>query len=208
MSLARLDAYKPSETGMSANSRDQICVCICTFHRNEMLERLLRKIAGQETSNLFDVSVVVVDNDVAGPARDLVLGLGHELGLDITYDVESVRAIAAVRNHTLRLATGNFIAMIDDDEFPPSNWLLTMYRAIHTFDVNGVFGPVRPFFDSDKPASCIHHTAEKYLILSSRCIALIEAYVMHKSHVPLHEDVSGVSLLPTQKRAGGKRRRT
>ena len=137
---------------MSANSRDQICVCICTFHRNEMLERLLRKIAGQETSNLFDVSVVVVDNDVAGPARDLVLGLGHELGLDITYDVESVRAIAAVRNHTLRLATGNFIAMIDDDEFPPSNWLLTMYRAIHTFDVNGVFGPVRPFFDRQPPS--------------------------------------------------------
>jgi len=136
---------------MSAQSNDHISVCICTFHRNAMLERLLRMLAVQETSNLFEVSVVVVDNDAAGPSRDLVLRLGEELGLNITYEVEALRAIAAVRNHAVRLAVGNFIAMIDDDEFPPPNWLITMYRAIQTFDVDGVLGPVRPFFDRQPP---------------------------------------------------------
>lgn len=117
-----------------------------------MLVRLLRMLAIQETANLFRVSVVVVDNDAAGPSRDLVLRLSNELGLDITYEVEPVRTIATARNHALRLAEGDFIAMIDDDEFPPPNWLLTMYRAMQTFEVDGVLGPVRPFFEQPPPA--------------------------------------------------------
>jgi succinoglycan biosynthesis protein ExoM len=137
---------------MVANINDHISVCICTFHRDAMLERLLRMLAVQETSNLFRVSAVVVDNDAAGPSRDLVLRLGKELGLQVTYEVEPVRTIATARNHALRLAQGNLIAMIDDDEFPPPNWLLTMYRAIQTFDVDGVLGPVRPFFEQQPPA--------------------------------------------------------
>jgi len=122
---------------MASANKDHISVCICTFRRNEMLERLLRRLAVQETGGLFEVSLVVVDNDVSGPARAAVTRLSQELNFVVRYEVEPVRAIAAVRNHAMRLAAGNFIAMIDDDEFPPSNWLLTMYRAIQTFDVDG-----------------------------------------------------------------------
>lgn len=117
-----------------------------------MLAHLLKMLSLQETGNYFEFSVVVVDNDPAGPSRDLVLKLGQELDLPIKYDVEAVRTIAAARNHALRLAGGNFIAFIDDDEFPPPNWLLTMYRAIQTFNVDGVLGPVRPFFAEQPPA--------------------------------------------------------
>jgi succinoglycan biosynthesis protein ExoM len=136
---------------MSASVKDHISVCICTFHRNATLERLLRMLALQETAGLFEISVVVVDNDEAGPARDLVLRISKELGIPIAYEVEPVRAIPAARNHAVRLAVGNFIAMVDDDEFPPPHWLLTMYRAIQMFQVDGVLGPVRPFFDQLPP---------------------------------------------------------
>ena len=54
-----------------------------------MLERLLRKVALQETGGLFDLSVVVVDNDAEGPARETVMRLNAELGLDISYAVSS-----------------------------------------------------------------------------------------------------------------------
>ena len=58
---------------------DHISICICTYHRNQMLERLLRKVAMQETGCLFDFTVVVVDNDAAGGARETVLRLDSEL---------------------------------------------------------------------------------------------------------------------------------
>lgn len=129
----------------------RISVCVCTYHRDAMLARLIKLLALQETANILNVDLVVVDNDAAGPSRDLVLRLSQELGLQIKYEVEPVRTIAAARNHALRLAEGDFIALIDDDEFPPPNWLLTMYRAIQTFDVDGVLGPVKPFFEQMPP---------------------------------------------------------
>ena len=132
--------------------KDHISVCICTFHRNQMLEHLLRKMSLQETGGLFDFSVVVVDNDAAGPARETVTRLQGELVLDITYGIEPEQTIPAARNHALRLAKGNYIGIIDDDEFPPTHWLITMYRAIQTFDVDGALGPVHPFFEKQPPA--------------------------------------------------------
>lgn len=132
--------------------KDHISICICTYRRNKMLERLLRKVALQDTGGLFDFSVVVVDNDATGPAKETVLRLRDELGLDITYGVEPEQRIPAARNHSVRLAKGNYIGIIDDDEFPPQNWLITMFRAIQTFDVDGALGPVHPFFEQKPPA--------------------------------------------------------
>lgn len=117
-----------------------------------MLERLLRKLAAQETDGLFEFSVVVVDNDATAPAKATVARLGNELGLDIAYGVEPQRTIAAARNRALSLAKGDYIGIIDDDEFPPPSWLVTMYRGIQTFDVDGALGPVRPFFEKQPAA--------------------------------------------------------
>lgn len=131
--------------------KDHISICICTYHRNAMLGNLIQKIALLETGGLFDFSIVVVDNDAAGPARGTVMKMKKELGLDITYGIEPEKMISAARNHTLRLAKGNYIGIIDDDEFPPQHWLLTMYRAIQTFDTDGALGPVHPFFEKEPP---------------------------------------------------------
>lgn len=131
--------------------KDHISVCIATYRRNRMLECLLRNVAMQETDGLFDFSVVVVDNDAAGPAGETVMRLRPELGMDISYGIEPERTIPAARNHALRLARGNYIGIIDDDEFPLPHWLITLYRAIHTFKVDGALGPVHPFFDQKPP---------------------------------------------------------
>ena len=117
-----------------------------------MLARLLRNLKLQETSGQFDFSVVVVDNDAAGSAREIVTRMSAVLGLDIDYGVEQEQTIPAARNHAMRLAKGNYIGIIDDDEFPPQHWLFTLYRAIQAFDVDGALGPVHPFFDGRPPA--------------------------------------------------------
>lgn len=131
---------------------DHISVCICTYNRKMMLERLLNKLKLQETGGLFDFSVIVVDNDSGGSARKLVDEIKAGLGFIIQYDIEPERSIPAARNRALSLARGNYIAIIDDDEFPPPDWLITLYRAIHTFEVDGALGPVIPFFEQKPPS--------------------------------------------------------
>jgi glycosyltransferase involved in cell wall biosynthesis len=131
---------------------DHITVCVCTYRRNLMLARLLQDLALQRTDGLFTFSAVVVDNDAEGPARAEVERLRSELpSLEILYGIETEKSIPAARNHALRLARGQYIAIIDDDEFPPPDWLATLYEGIKTFGVDGALGPVLPFFESPPP---------------------------------------------------------
>jgi hypothetical protein len=51
------------------------------------------------------------------------------------------------RNKALLHAEGNFIAFIDDDEFPEDDWLCNLFKACMRFGVDGVLGPVNPHFE-------------------------------------------------------------
>ncbi|MEW6187424.1 MAG: glycosyltransferase family A protein [Thermodesulfobacteriota bacterium] len=133
------------------NKENHISICVPTFNRNRMLERLIRSLALQETEDLFSFSIVVIDNAPGGPAQKVVERLRKELGLEIAYGMEPVQTIPAARNHGLRLAHGKYIGILDDDEFAPRHWLVTLYRAIQTFEVEGALGPVNPFFEKEPP---------------------------------------------------------
>ena len=116
-----------------------------------MLARLIRCLARQRTDGLFAFqSSSLTTTPVA--TLDRPSTVRGQLGIDIQYAIETERTIPAARNHAVRLARGNYIAIIDDDEFPPPEWLLRMYEGIHTFGVDGALGPVVPFFDDGAPA--------------------------------------------------------
>jgi succinoglycan biosynthesis protein ExoM len=136
---------------MAETKKVLISICICTFRRREMLRQLLQNLRYQETDEVFEYSLIVVDNDACGSARETVSEISQEIGKEIVYEIEPEQTIPAARNHALRLAKGNYIAIIDDDEFPPQNWLLTLYQAIRTFHVDGALGPVHPFFERQPP---------------------------------------------------------
>lgn len=119
-----------------------------------MLERLLREISGQETASTFTFSVVVIDNDSTRSADAVVQKCQREpvAGLpEIVYAVEPNKNIALARNKALSHATGDFIAFIDDDEFPASGWLLNLFRTCERYRVAGVLGPVKPHFEQEPP---------------------------------------------------------
>lgn len=132
-------------------NRVSISVCICTFKRPFLLESLLEKLAGQETDGLFDFSIIVVDNDAEGSARRVVEKARDGIHPGLIYEIEPERSIPAARNHAVRLAEGDYLAMIDDDEFPPSRWLVTLYKALRDFGADGVLGPVLAHFEQPPP---------------------------------------------------------
>jgi succinoglycan biosynthesis protein ExoM len=130
----------------------QISVCICTFKRPELLGRLLATLENQRTYGLFTYSVVVVDNDRKQSAQNVVTAFASATRLNVTYCVEAQQNIALARNCALQHAEGDFIAFIDDDEFPASDWLANLLQAQEKFSADGVLGPVEPDFECDPPA--------------------------------------------------------
>lgn len=133
-------------------STPHITVCICTYQRAELLTRLLNRLPEQRTDKLFTWSIVVADNDAAESARPIVEAWSERQAVAIKYGVEPVQNFALVRNRAVALARGDFIAFIDDDEFPVSDWLLRLFLACRDYAADGVLGPVVPHFDQTPPA--------------------------------------------------------
>lgn len=128
-----------------------ITVCICTFKRAQLLRRLLVELAGQETGSTFTYSAVVADNDSAQSAKEIAAEFAARAGLRVVYCAEPEQNIALARNRALQHADGDFVAFIDDDEFPQKDWLLQLYTTCVKRKVAGVLGPVRPYFEQEPP---------------------------------------------------------
>jgi len=128
-----------------------ISVCICTYKRPGQLARLLSELEKQETKDLFEYSVVVVDNDKDESARETVKSFALDSNTPMEYHVQSEQNIALARNKALENAKGDFIAFIDDDEIPEKDWLCHLLTTCISYRVDGVLGPVVPCFINQPP---------------------------------------------------------
>lgn len=131
--------------------RHHISVCICTYKRPDLLRRLLSNLEEQETEGLFDYSIVVVDNDSSESARQTVESWARQSKIAVGYYVEPEQNIALARNKTIENAKGDFIGIIDDDEHPANNWLRSLFVTCNMSGVDGVLGPVKPYFEQEPP---------------------------------------------------------
>jgi succinoglycan biosynthesis protein ExoM len=143
-----------SDALATANARptQEISVCICTLKRKELLRRLLAALENQQTEGLFQYSVVVADNDRGFSAQPVVAAFSSTAAVPVTYCAEPQRNIALARNKAIENSTGDFIAFIDDDEFPAPNWLCNLFKTLVASGADGVLGPVKPAFESEPPA--------------------------------------------------------
>ena len=141
----------PSRRVQAVSHVPHISVCICTYKRPHLLDRLLDELGRQRTEGRFSCSIVVADNDRLRSAEPVVRNFATRSGTPIRYCVEPQQNIALARNRALVNASGEFVAFIDDDEFPTDRWLLTLFDACSEYNVDGVLGPVKPHFDHDAP---------------------------------------------------------
>lgn len=143
---------QPELCGSGQPSLPHIAVCICTYKRPVPLKRLLDSLQQQETGGLFTYSVVVADNDEEEAGRAVVAEAQKSSALRIRYCAEPRRGIALARNTVLANAQGDYLALIDDDEFPIASWLLKLFVECRDYKVDGVLGPVRRHFDEPPPS--------------------------------------------------------
>src|SRR3984957_6191872 len=127
-----------------------VSLCIPTFRRPEGLRKLLSHVAALTYPG--PLSVVVVDNDGdqrAGDAvvRDIQPQFPFPLSGVVeprpgqTYAYNTGFATAARRPAT------DYVAVLDDDEFPAPNWLTEMIATAVRCQADIVGGPVFPVFD-------------------------------------------------------------
>jgi succinoglycan biosynthesis protein ExoM len=138
-------------TSPSTQCIPHISVCVCTYKRPLPLKRLLSELDGQDTGGMFTYSIVVADNDKNQSAKSTIADFRSTSAVPLKYCVEPAQGIARARNKVIENAEGDFLAFIDDDEFPAPGWLLALFKTLIQFDVDGVLGPVKRHFDATAP---------------------------------------------------------
>lgn len=145
------DEVNSLQTRLQAGQRPHVSVCICTYRRPLLLKRLLEDLSDQDTGDLFSFSVVICDNDEGESAKEVIVEARTTYPVPMKYCVEPRQNIALARNRVVENADGEFLAFIDDDEFPAHNWLLKLFTTCIEYKVDGVLGPVLRHFDDDPP---------------------------------------------------------
>ncbi|RFB73780.1 MULTISPECIES: glycosyltransferase family 2 protein [unclassified Herbaspirillum] len=127
-----------------------ISICICTFRRPALLDQLLMALTEQACDGLR-VEVVVVDNDPAGSAAEVLRDWQSRMPMPLHARHETTPNIAQARNAAVHTAQGEWVLFIDDDEAPDADWIRHLVHTQREYNADAVFAPVLPRYLSDTP---------------------------------------------------------
>lgn len=127
----------------------RVSVCLATYRRPDRLEALLNDLRCQTRP---PDELVVVDNDAAGSAAQVVTRARLAAPYPVIYQIQPEKNISLTRNRTVELASGDWLAFIDDDERAPANWLQALLAACAAHDADGVLAPVVPLVPASAPS--------------------------------------------------------
>ena len=100
-----------------------ILIGICTYNRNELLENALKHINNLNVPEQCEINVAIADNN---PNKDAL-----EKGLNINAD---------------------YIAFIDDDEYPSPDWISSLYTVMVEYKADGATSyPVQIIDGKEQP---------------------------------------------------------
>jgi glycosyltransferase involved in cell wall biosynthesis len=125
----------------------EVSVLIPTFRRPDSFVRAVRSVFAQRGAASFEV--VAVDNSPEGSALDTFRKLEAEAPVLFRWAHEPKPGVAQARNAALKLAEGELVAWLDDDEEASPDWLSSLIAVRRETGAQSVFGPVRARADRD-----------------------------------------------------------
>jgi glycosyltransferase involved in cell wall biosynthesis len=129
----------------------KIDIIVPTRNRAAQLPRLLDSIRTADCPPDLQVTVIIVDNGSSDATKDTVLSAPPIQGRKPVYVFEPTLGLAPSVNHGLRLASGDLIGRVDDDERIASDWLTTIFNVFQDPTVDFISGPCKPDWGAPAP---------------------------------------------------------
>ena len=132
----------------------KVALCICTFRRPDGLRKALTYVEKLDFDG--ELLVCVADNDAAGEGLEVCRAMADSYRWPIYTTGVEQSGISFSRNASSALALEHkpdFVAFLDDDEWPEANWLQQLLRVQKENDADAVGGPTISVFPDNTPAS-------------------------------------------------------
>jgi succinoglycan biosynthesis protein ExoM len=128
----------------------RISTCVCTYRRPGVVDTV-RSLLCQAGIAHSDLEIIVADDDPGLSARKAILDLAINATILIRYITSSAQNISSCRNSCLRVAKGDWIAFIDDDQVAEPEWLQEMMKTASEFGADAVKCYVRGIYPPETP---------------------------------------------------------
>ncbi len=128
-----------------------VTVLICTYNRAENLAETLMALATMRPGAGYRTQVVVVDNNSTDATREVIQRAAAASPFPVSYLFEARQGKSFALNTGLEAATGDIIALTDDDVVPEPDWLDRIVAAFRTNDITFTFGKVLPRWTTQPP---------------------------------------------------------
>jgi len=137
-----------------------ISVLICTYNRAALLRETLDALQEMEPPDACSVEIVVVDNNSTDKTTAAVAESSEGARYPVILIREHRQGKSFALNAGLSAATGDVLALTDDDVLPAADWLVRIVQAFRTHSVKFVFGKVLPRWQSAPPPELLTPQAQ------------------------------------------------
>jgi len=137
-----------------------VTVLICTYNRAPLLHETLVTMQEMTAPPGCDVNIIVVDNNSSDDTPCVVAHAAKHARYPVTLLHERCQGKSFALNTGLEAATGDVVALTDDDVLPSTDWLARIVEAFRTQDVTFVFGKVLPRWSCTPPPELLTESAQ------------------------------------------------
>jgi len=122
----------------------KLTICICTFNRNESLEKCIKSLNKLKKEIKIKINIVIVDNSINNNLLKIKKKLIKISKYKIIFLNEKRRGIVFARNKCLKklkIINPNYIAFFDDDCIVNKYWLQNSLKTVNLKKADVVTGP-------------------------------------------------------------------
>jgi len=129
----------------------KVSVVICTYNREQHIERALESLIPQ-TASKEDYEIVIVDNNSTDSTPERIKNFKKKYpDYHIQTAVETNQGLSFARNKGIELAKGEIISFIDDDAIARENFIEKIISNTEKFPSHYAFGgKVLPKYEKEK----------------------------------------------------------
>jgi glycosyltransferase involved in cell wall biosynthesis len=151
----RMDSFpNASRTDLPANEGSPLLsVVVPTYNRAAMLAEALETLADLKRDPGFEVEIIAVDNASTDETREVIEAAARRHPrAKIRYAFQPEQGQACALNKGVEEACGEWIAIFDDDQLAPPEWLSGLWRTAQSEKAEIVGGPITLHLDEAQHA--------------------------------------------------------
>jgi glucosyl-dolichyl phosphate glucuronosyltransferase len=128
-----------------------VSVVLCTYNRARMLRRAIDGLAAMHVPPDLAWDLIVVDNNSSDDTAAVVRDAAARVAFPCRYLFEGRQGKTFALNRGIGAATGEIVALVDDDEIVHADWIAAVRRAFAAHGCAGIGGRIVPVWSHPKP---------------------------------------------------------